>query len=562
MIILLVGMSSRVAHSVVLLRPAPPFILASPIKHKLSVTGSFGELRNNHFHAGVDIRSNKGVDGDLILAAGNGYIKKVKIDSKNYGNSVEIEHENGFTTLYGHLDRFRIDLEEKIKMEQYHRQENELELEFGPNEFKVNAGDSIATMGNTGDSRGAHLHFELRLSGTNEVVDPANYGLEIDDNIAPQFRRMKLYGFDLDGQTVSEKLIASSKINNLINIPGDVFALSVEAFDRTNNSWRLVGIKSLKLYIDDGLFYSFSLDQWSLKDTRYINAHLDYKGLHYGRFHRCFRLQGNKIPIYQTVENDGFFYIGDGNIHKVKIIIGDAKDNETIKEFEIRNTAYAPCSKKCYKPFNIDFEKEWNYDFGFGQFYLPEGSVYSLINCSIDTLSNSFKNAQTPWIGISPSSEPLHNKLQISLSPQNLINDYVKSKCYIALKRGSSFVCIGGEWSNDNIVASSKSLGYFSILTDTIPPRLLPKNFRFNMTGKSKLSFTMSDNVTDITDNRPGIKYNATIDGQWIILKHDLKTRTISHEFESWLGTGTHELVVTLEDSRQNKKDYRYQFYR
>ncbi|MEO6190405.1 MAG: M23 family metallopeptidase, partial [Saprospiraceae bacterium] len=339
-IILSMSIVLRMSNATIIAKPHLPFLLIAPLKYQISVTGSFGELRNNHFHAGIDLRSAHGVEGDSIYSAADGFVKKIKIDSKNYGKSIYIEHPSGYTTVYAHCRSFRPDIEEKVKAEQYRLQKNELEIEFRPNDLVVKAGDSIAIMGNTGDSQGAHLHFELRITGTEEVLDPSEYGLVAEDNISPQFRKLKLYGFDLDGNSVSEKVFLANKIKSKILVPGEIFGVGVEAFDKMNNSWRTLGIKSLKLFIDHSLFYSFSMDHWSIEDARYINAHIDYKGLGQGRFQRCFKLQGNKIPIYQTVENDGFFYIGDGLEHQVILVISDASGNESSREFIIQNTSY------------------------------------------------------------------------------------------------------------------------------------------------------------------------------------------------------------------------------
>ncbi|MCC6814917.1 MAG: M23 family metallopeptidase [Saprospiraceae bacterium] len=540
-------------------RPILPFFLSSPITHKISVTGSFGEIRSNHFHAGIDFRSSKGIDGDSLISAAPGFIRKIKIDSKNYGKSLLIEHEGGYSTFYAHILRFRSDIEDKIKTEQYKRQENELELELNPEDIPVATGELVAFMGNTGDSRGSHLHFEVRITGTDQVVDPSEFGLPIEDHIPPHLNRFKLYGFDLDGRQVSEKLIHSSKLNKVL-IPGDVFGMAVEAYDRSNNSWRNIGIKSVRMFVDHSLFYSFSLDSWSLQDARYLNAHIDYESRFQGRFHRCFKLQGNKIPIYTSVENDGFYYIGDGKEHHVELYISDALGNETKKEFTIQNAQYKVQNTKIELPYTLYFDRRFEHDFGFGKFLLEAGCIYDHVHCKIDTISNSSHSCFCPWIGISPNNTPLHKPIEISLKPVKLIPQEMIDKCFVGLKRGKAAVSLNGEWKDGVLIAKSKQLGYFSILTDTIAPRLNPKNFKYNMLGRKSMSFTMTDNVADVTEKRSSIKYNAYIDGQWIILEHDLKSRTITHQFEPWLSTGTHELIIVLEDVRKNRKEYKYTF--
>ncbi len=542
-------------------KPITPFLLSSPISHKIAITGSFGELRSNHFHAGIDMRSAHGVDGDSLLSSADGFIRKIKIDSKNYGKSLLIEHEGGYSTFYAHISKFREDIEDRIKTEQYRRQENELEIEFSENVIPLKLGEHVAYMGNTGDSRGSHLHFELRVTGTDQVVDPSNFGLPIEDDLAPQVRRIKLYGFDLEGNVVSEKLAFSSKLIKVL-IPGEVFGMAIEAFDRTNNSWRSTGVKSVRMLIDHSTFYSFSMDQWSLQDTRYINAHIDYRSRYQGKFHRCYKIQGNKIPIYNSVENDGFFYIGDGSEHQVEIIVSDALGNETKKEFTIQNTSFRPKTAKNILPLSLSHDKSFIYDFGFGSFFVDEGCIYDDLNCKIDTMNINLSNSFCPWIGIVPDQSPIHKPFEIKLKPTKAIPDKLIEKCFVGMRRGKSYVSLNGVWNDGILTAKSKQLGYFSIFSDTIPPKLYSRNFKFNMSGKSNMSFTMRDNVVDITESRSGIKYNAYIDGQWVILHHDLKSHSITHTFEPWLSNGAHELLVVLEDSRKNTKEYRFNFYK
>ena len=248
-----------------------PFVLSSPVRSPISMTGSFGELRNNHFHAGIDIRSATGVGGDEILAAATGFVRKISISSTDYGKSIYIEHPNGYTTLYAHLEKFRPDLDAAVKTHQYKVQKFETDIDFSPKDWPVTVGDLIGYMGNTGASKGAHLHFELRETNSSEVLDPAEYGVPIQDNIAPLIRRVKLYGFDSQGNESSSQIFYASKLNkstHLISVPGDMFSLGVDALDRSNNSWNWTGVKSIEMKVDGIVVYQFSKDHWCLEDTR------------------------------------------------------------------------------------------------------------------------------------------------------------------------------------------------------------------------------------------------------------------------------------------------------
>ncbi|HEX5625264.1 MAG TPA: M23 family metallopeptidase, partial [Saprospiraceae bacterium] len=270
----------------------PVLTLVSPVRDEPSLTGSFGELRNNHFHGGIDLRASRGPNGDDILAAADGYIKKIIIDADDYGNSLYIQHPNGMVTAYCHLERFRKDIAAVVKARQYQEKRFQTELEFTPEDFPVKAGEHVAFMGNTGASRGKHLHFELRDANGEEVWDPALFGLSVKDEIAPIIKRIKVYGYDGEGNQVSSQVYGKAQLAKQqvpVGVAGEVFAVALDAQDRSNHSWNWTGIKSIQLYIDGGLFYHFSADKWKRDETKYINAHIDYpaKSAAKGNFHRC-----------------------------------------------------------------------------------------------------------------------------------------------------------------------------------------------------------------------------------------------------------------------------------
>ena len=184
-VIFFVFFSFKMDHSNLFYCGPGEFHMESPVRNRISMTGSFGELRNNHFHAGTDIRSLTGVGGDDLLAVAQGFVSRIVIDADNYGKSLFVQHPQGYTTMYAHINHFRPDIEARIKTEQYKHKSFELDLRFQPNELIVNSGDLLAYMGNTGSSRGAHLHFELRRTGTDEVLDPVTFGLPVEDDISP-----------------------------------------------------------------------------------------------------------------------------------------------------------------------------------------------------------------------------------------------------------------------------------------------------------------------------------------------------------------------------------------
>ncbi|MDQ3141295.1 MAG: M23 family metallopeptidase [Bacteroidota bacterium] len=542
------------------------FSLNSPVRHPISLTGSFGELRNNHFHAGIDIRSNHSGNPCDILAAAEGFVKKITIDADNYGKSMLIEHPGGYTTLYAHLLRFRSDIEARIKNEQYSRKTFELEIEFGPNEFPVAAAEMVAYMGNTGSSRGTHLHFELRKTGTQVVLDPFEYGVPIEDKLSPVLKRLKIYGFDIDGNVSSESIIGKKQLslpNMLVKVPGDIMGIGVDAMDQTNNSWNWIGIKSIQLIIDGGIFYHFSTDKWSLEDTKYINAHIDYKSKveAKGQFHRCFLISGNKIPLYKTVQNDGLFYIGDSTEHNVQLIIADANGNKTEHIFKVIKNSFTKIEKGVSGDHHIHADEAYKISGDSYSFTFPQACLYENLDCKITTTANLYSNSFSDWFAIYPDKLPLHQPIKISLKPKKSIPDSLRDKCFIAVGRGKSIVSCGGKWAGEYLESDYKYLGKYAILIDTIAPKISPYTFKKDLSKSKSFIFRISDNIPALGTNQ-GLKYDAYIDGHWILMEHDAKSHSIKHSFEEWLSKGTHDLLVVAKDDLGNTREYRSTFYR
>ena len=122
---------------------------------------NFGEIRPAHFHAGVDIKTD-GAEGKPLVAVADGYVSRVSLTAGGYGRAVYLTLRNGTTAVYGHLQRFRDDIEEHVRQERTARRANSVNLWFGPEAWPVKQGDVIGFSGNSGSSMGPHLHFEIR----------------------------------------------------------------------------------------------------------------------------------------------------------------------------------------------------------------------------------------------------------------------------------------------------------------------------------------------------------------------------------------------------------------
>ncbi len=185
-----------------------------PVGAKIALAANFGELRPNHYHMGLDCKTDQKVNLP-IYAAASGYIARVKIEPFGFGRSISINHPNGFTTLYAHLNDFYPALENYIKDQQYKLHKWDVTIMIPENLFPVNKGDFIAYSGNTGGSQGPHLHFEIRDTKTDKVLNPLLFGFPIPDKIEPQILRLAVYDRNISTYEQSPKIYSLKKINGV-----------------------------------------------------------------------------------------------------------------------------------------------------------------------------------------------------------------------------------------------------------------------------------------------------------------------------------------------------------
>jgi murein DD-endopeptidase MepM/ murein hydrolase activator NlpD len=191
-------LSTLLSHLSSAQEPLPQNYFRSPIDTAILLAGNFGELRPNHFHAGIDIKTNNR-EGMPVHAAAEGFVSRIKISSFGYGKVIYVTHPNGFVTVYGHLRSFNDTIGTYIKRQQYAQKTFEIEVFPKSTEFPVKKGEVIAFSGNTGNSGGPHIHFEIRDEKSEKAINPLLFGLPVTDNKKPQVTRVKIYPGDADG---------------------------------------------------------------------------------------------------------------------------------------------------------------------------------------------------------------------------------------------------------------------------------------------------------------------------------------------------------------------------
>ena len=546
----------------------PQNYFAYPVEATKSLAANFGELRPNHYHMGLDCRTDQ-TQNKKVLAAADGYIAKVKIESWGYGRAIYINHPNGLTTLYAHLNGFYPELENYVKEQQYKLKSWAVYLDIPADLFPVKKEMFIAFSGNSGGSQGAHLHFEIRDTKTDKVLNPSLFNFPIPDNVAPDIFKLTVYDRCISTYEQTPKLITVKKVNGvyvttptLIIANTDKVSFGIVASDRYTGSNNRNGIYETVLYDNDVPVVGFQLDSIGYDETRYLNAHIDYKYKSSGGSYieHISKLPGYNNSIYKTGKSDGVIFIDDDSVHKIKIEVKDANGNTSILQFAVQRNAKFTEKPK---PDSATYFQQRSFHPGFVNifenshihFYLPENSLYDSIRFQYTETTPSegytifqLHNTSVPLQRYFPitikAASPLPDKMVMHRFA-NGKNDFAKAEP----------VSIGNDtgWYK----ASFREFGSFQLMIDTEPPMITPIGFKdgMNCSKQKTIVFVIKDNTEEIK------KFTATLDGNWLRFTNDKGSRFI-YEFDEKCPEGEHELKIIAEDQVGNVTEKKYRFTR
>lgn len=310
------------------------------------LAGTMGELRPNHFHGGMDIKTG-GVNGSPVHAAADGYISRIKVSTSGYGNALYMAHPNGTTTVYGHLDSFDEKIGHYVREMQYKQKTFDIELFPDKDQFSFRRGDVIALSGNSGSSGGPHLHFEVR-DARQDVLNPLTYGFdEIKDNIAPQVFGLAVKTLNT-GSRVNQQFGrfefkpglkgSTYSIDKPIEIWGKV-GLELLAFDKLNGANNSNGFPCIEVLVNGQEVYAHNLDKFSFAQTRHIEVHMDYatRKKSGNKYIRLYRADGNELSFYKLNPQKGAILAHQpDSLYQVEINLADAYGNKRQLNFQLK----------------------------------------------------------------------------------------------------------------------------------------------------------------------------------------------------------------------------------
>ncbi|MBJ6369198.1 M23 family metallopeptidase [Snuella sedimenti] len=539
----------------------PQNYFSSPLEIPIVLAGTFAELRSNHFHSGMDIKTQHR-EGFKVLAAAEGYVSRIKVSHYGYGKALYITHPNGYTTVYAHLQKFAPDIETYVKKHQYNKESYEVELFPKAETLPIIKGSIVAYSGNSGGSLAPHLHFEIR-DKSQRPINPMLFGIDTKDTTSPIIN--SLYVYPLDGTSFVNKSNTKQKLR-LIPIGNGNFTtenieaigsigFGIETNDRQDLAANKNGVYNIQTFFNGTKNFELDFKQFAFNETKHINQLIDYE--HYTQskqsVQKLFR-SNNPLSIYKSVINEGILTVRDSTSSVYKIKISDFKNNDSWVTVHISGSG-----NSISKPKTANTTPYYIYANHSKQ--LKEG------NFSVNFYNNTFYNdfyidfqVRNDTLALHKDVVPTQKSFTISYDASAYSNEDRK-KLYIAKLVGHKDYpsYLYTKRNGNNLTASSKTLGKFAIATDTIKPNITPFNFK-NKQWLSKYRYLK----VKIDDQGSGISnYRATINGKWILMEYDYKTKMLTYDFNDGIATDTkNNLKVVVIDNVGNSSTFEALFYR
>ncbi len=530
-----------------------------------ALSGSFGELRSNHFHSGLDFRTNQAT-GYPVYATADGYVSRLRVQNSGFGLALYIDHPNGFTSVYAHLSRFNPVLAKAVKDKQYKNKSYELDEFPQSGEFPVKKGDIIAYSGNTGSSGGPHLHFEIRDTKTEHTINPQRLGIQIPDQIPPVIQ--SLYVYRLNEKPFNEvtpkqyfQVVGGNgkfQLNkvNTIHLSGEV-GFGIVVNDRHNGLSGNNGVYSIELKVDGNVVYHSQVERFSFDHSRAINSHVDFPALIQQKrsIQKSFVDPGNPLKIYPQLLHQGRLRFDDQQTHEVQYLISDAAGNQSSLRFFVKSDPKAVIPTPALPPgITFPFSQQNEFSNEEVKVILPKGTLYEELNFIYKKLAKPAVGAFSGMHQIHHSLIPLHKGFELWIKADSSLSKYQDKSLIV----NSSRISQGGYYDQGYVKATPRSFGNFYIAIDTIPPQITPLNISEgkNMKDVSKINFRISDQLSGIKS------FNGYLNGQWILMEFDAKTATLWHQFDERTPPGKNVFELVVTDMKDNVRKYQATFYR
>lgn len=556
----------------------------------LLVTGTFGELRGDHFHAGLDFRANVNTP---VHAVADGYVSRIKVSPGGYGQAVYVDHPDGHRSVYGHLETLASELKDTVRARQFAEEKFGQDLHFGPADFPVVRGQQIGGVGNRGYSFGPHLHFEMREQAGDVAVNPLAFGFSIPDTRAPAIRKLRVYELDERGlergsQTITPTALRDGdyRVNDTVVVASRRIGLALKSYDRQNAMPNWNGIFGGDLYADSTLIFEFRFARIPFEETEYLNALTDYADWTENQswYHRFWALSPRQFRAPMPKDTAGpFAFLNTARTQDAKKVKGIGTYDGSLLlqpekplQLRLRTVDFAGNATELglivlYRPTSTEPASEPH------QYFLPseEPSIIDKGDMRLELDSNAlyrdcfFRYAQLPDRSAGHLSDvhqlhdqrtPLHGTARLYLRPVAQIPNELRDHVFLGTCDDAGHLSSsGGSWTDDGRMAANiPTFGDYGLFLDTIPPTVEINYFNTDLRRAAGFSIIMEDNVSG-----GRMTYRGTIDGKWVLLEHDGKSGKLNYSFaDGEPGPGEHVFEVEVADARGNTVSWQRRFRR
>lgn len=533
----------------------------NPVDFPIYLSATFAELRPNHLHSGIDIKT-QGVEGKKVFAVADGYVSRIGVSPYGFGLVLYITHDDGYTSVYAHLQRFSGEIAKYVKAYQYAHKTFSAQLYPPKEKFPVKKGDLIAYSGNSGGSGGPHLHFEIRHTDSEKPVNPLFFGYQVDDNVKPMIQGVSIYPLNaasLEGAGKAKYYSVEEKngkyvLKNreFVTANGEI-AFGISAYDRVGTSTNKNGPYAYELYVDDVLRFRVEADCFSYSEPRYVNSLLDYR--HYkevgSSYVRTEVDPYNKLRMISL--KNGVVTVGEGDTVAVSFKVRDYAGNVSQVDFSMLGTA----------PVEIEQPERRRNEY----FVKADGSLNNEI--MIEKFGVSMEKGtlfRDEWIATGQRDEEAccsriykfgddglttFKNFKVRIVPDVEWKD--DTRLYVAYINSKGKVSsLGGKMADGMMVTETRNMGEFVLKIDSVAPVVAPKNFKDgqSVSDLKSLRFKISDDMTGVDS------YNIYLNDKWVLGKYDAKNALLYYEFDEYMPSGTVEVKVVVKDGVGNVKRY------
>jgi len=533
-----------------------------PLDIPMQLSGNFGELRPNHFHAGFDFKTQQ-KEGLKVYAAADGYVSRIKISTFGNGKTIYITHPNGYTSVYAHLQKAVGSIQDFITKTHYKEQAFEIEMYLKPGEIPIKKGEWIAISGNTGASEGPHLHFEIRDSKTEYIINPMLFGFDSGFKDTKKPTVSGLYVYPLTTKTTVNKSQRPILLNYSLQKDGTFLAdkvvangeigFGIIADDYDDVSFNKNGVYSVHSFLNGQPRFGYQLDTYSFDDMRYVNALIDYAKYKKTkqRVQKLFMKNKYGLSFIKTDEAKGQITPIPNLDEVYRIEVADFFGNKTAitvpVQYDISSAVIT--AEPVFSNYFIKANKDNIFEKENVSVFFPAGTFYDDFVLNFDVKNRI--------LYLHDDTVPAHTNFTITMTDNTLPKEQ-QEKTFIARVEGDQ-ISYNSTYRKDSVFSTKvKTLGKYKLVADTLAPNVI-------ITKPIEGKWISQDAIQlQISDSGSGIKsYNGYLNGKWVLFEYDNKTNTITHYFnDDFVLNGANELKVIVTDAMGNSTTFETRFFR